>query len=198
MSRRRNERVRGAAPQPVEREPVDVLAADAPMPDDGGDADDGPVGDRPKRFYLALDDEVVRAPSIGPRTAERLNGVGVQYVRDLLAADAIALAGRLASRWFNEPRIRAWQAQARLVCQIPWLRGTHAQMLVGSGFDTVDKVQSADPASLCAAVLRFAGTREGQSVLRSSQPPEHARIMRWREFAAHAEAERAAVGGYRH
>lgn len=175
----------------IEADPVDAEA------DDEAD-DDTPLATRPKRFYLALDDEIVRAPSIGPRTAAKLIAVGVPRVRDLLLADGEELAAALQTRYITPQRIAAWQAQARLVCTIPWLRGTHAQMLVGAGFDTLDKVQAADRDKLCAAVAQFAGTRDGQSVLRSGPPPESSRIVRWAEFAQLAERDRASTHAYTH
>ena len=58
-----------------------------------------------KRFYLTLDDDIVRAPSIGPRTAERLNPCGINCVRDLLNCDAASLAGRLKARHITTARI---------------------------------------------------------------------------------------------
>ncbi len=160
--------------------------------------DDTPLAARPKRFYLALEDDIVKAPSIGPRTASKFIAVGATLVRDLLLADPEELSAALQTRYITPQRVAAWQAQARLVCTIPWLRGTHAQMLVGAGFDTLDKVQRADRDKLCAAVLQFAGTRDGQSVLRSQPPPENARIVRWAEFAQLAERDRAGQHAYRH
>ena len=151
----------------------------------------GAFGERPKRFYLALDDEVERAPSIGPRTAERLTAAGLVTVRDLLACDPRDIASRVASRYGSVDRGTAWKSQARLVCTIPWLRGTHAQLLVGAGFDSLDSLVDADEASVCAGILRFAGTREGQSVLRSGPPPSSERVAKWMEHVGMAEPERA-------
>lgn len=181
------------------RDPAALIEADAVEVEGDDEADDDtPLAARPKRFYLALDDEIVRAPSIGPRAAAKFIAAGVPRVRYFLMADAEELAAALQTRYITPQRIAAWQAQARLVCTIPWLRGTHAQMLVGAGFDTLDKVQAADHDKLCAAVTQFAGTRDGQSVLRSGAPPENARITRWAEFAQLAESDRASTHAYRH
>ncbi len=156
--------------------------------DDGAEA----TGDRMKRFYLSPDDDIVRAPSIGPRTAARLIPAGLVLVRDLLTCDPAEVAAKVGARYMTADRIGDWKAQARLVCTIPWLRGTHAQLLVGAGYDTIGKLARADASIVCAAILRFAATREGQSILRSGPPPEIDRIACWIENTALAEPQRAA------
>jgi predicted flap endonuclease-1-like 5' DNA nuclease len=155
--------------------------------------DDLATGDTAKRFYLSLDDHIERAPSIGPKTAGRLIDAGVATVRDLLAADAEAISGAVRAKFITAQRVRDWQAQARLVCTVPFLRGTHAQLLVGAGYADLDRIVAADPSILCAAILKFATTRDGQSVLRSAPPPDMERIVRWLHNAADAEPARAAA-----
>ncbi len=162
------------------------------VPDNDIDDDADGAGDRMKRFYLSPDDDIIKAPSIGPRTAARLNPAGLVLVRDLLACDPVEVAQRVATRYMTAERIADWKAQARLVCTIPWLRGTHAQLLVGASYDTLAKLMRADASAVCSAVLRFAATREGQSILRSGPPPEIDRIACWIENTAMAEPARAA------
>lgn len=175
-----------------------LVAANGDFEDDDfkveSDADDVDAGGqgRQKRFYLSLDDDIVKAPSIGPRTAERLNRGGLVTVRDLLAADPEDVAQRCGTRFITARRISDWQQQARLVCVIPWLRGTHAQLLVGAGFGTLDAITAAESHQVSAAILRFAASREGQSVLRAGPPPEPERIRIWIENASQAEPARAA------
>ncbi len=145
-----------------------------------------------KRFYLAPGDDIVDAPSIGSRTAERLRAAGVRCVRDLLDADAANLAIRLKARSVGTATITAWQHQARLVIAIPFLRGSHAQLLAGAGYVAPEAIAAADSNTLMAAILRFAATREGQSVLRAGPPPDIEKIVSWTRNAAEAEVERAA------
>ena len=130
-------------------------------------ADDGP------KFYLTPEQDVVDAPSIGPKTAERLNAAGIDCVDDLLKAHPIALAARLDDRHITEQTIADWQDQARLVCTIPGLRGTGAQLLVGAGYRTAEAMAEADAAELCAAVLAFATGSDGQRVLRDGSAARH-------------------------
>lgn len=139
-----------------------------------------------------MDDDIVDAPSIGPKTAERLRPARVFTVRDLLNADADAVADAVTARHITAQAVRDWQDQARLVITIPFLRGTHAQLLVGSGFRTFEEVALADQATLMSAVLKFATTREGQSILRNGPPPDLQKIVKWMEHALESEPARAA------
>ncbi|MGD9784706.1 MAG: DUF4332 domain-containing protein [Hyphomicrobiaceae bacterium] len=147
---------------------------------------------REKRFYLALDHDIAHAPSIGPRTAERLRAAGVVKVRDLMTADLAGVAASVPVRYVTEVALRDWRDQARLVCTVPFLRGTHAQLLVGAGYRSPEAVAAADPVELMSAILRFATTREGQSVLRSGPPPDSDKVKGWMLNAAEAEPARAA------
>jgi len=160
---------------------------------DTEEADVPTSGEREKRFYLALDDDIERAPSIGSRTAAYLSRAGIHTVRDLLTCNVEQAAVQIGVRYITPQRLSLWQAQARLVCTVPWLRGTHAQLLAGAGFDTIEKIAAADKAAVCAAILQFAGTRDGQSVLRSGAPPDIERVGRWVEAASLAEPARAAA-----
>jgi predicted flap endonuclease-1-like 5' DNA nuclease len=149
-------------------------------------ADDTP------RFYLAIDDDIVDAPSIGPKTATRLNRVGLHTVRDLFDCDPDAIAQALNSRHITAARIITWQKQARLVCTIPGLRGTHAQLFVGAGLETPEDITARDANTVCSTVLRFAASKEGQNILRSGSPPPRDRILTWFENAGRAEPQRVA------
>ncbi len=169
------------------------LSTPAIQPFDAGAAehDTGETNEREKRFYLTLDDHIEKAPSIGPRTAALLNAVGIMTVRDLLTCDTADIAARLHNRYITADRLTQWQAQSRLVCTIPWLRGTHAQLLAGAGYDTIEKIVAADVPGVCAAILKFAATRDGMSVLRSSPPPGEDWVIKRLEHARAAEPQRA-------
>lgn len=143
------------------------------------EAVDGPA----RRIYLDAGDDIEAAPSIGPKTAERLIAVGLSTVGDLLAADAEATAMRIGARHITPATIVDWQDQARLVMSVPGLRGTHAQLLVGAGLRTIEEIAAAEPTALSAAILKFATTREGERVLRSGEPPDIERIKTWIESA---------------
>lgn len=145
-----------------------------------------------KRFYLSMDDDIVDGPSIGPKTAERLRPARIFTVRDLLNADAEHVAGVVTARHITAQAVRDWQDQARLVITVPFLRGTHAQLLVGAGFRNYEDVALADQATLMSALLKFATTREGQGILRNGPPPDLEKVVKWMEHALESEPARAA------
>ncbi len=149
-------------------------------------------GEKEKRFYLDIDDDIVDGPSIGPKTAARLYRLRLNTVRDLLECDPDIIAEQIDARHITADVMRDWQDQARLVCVVPWLRGTHAQILVGAGFRDVAAIVAADNADIMSGVLAFATTSKGQSVLRSGEPPEMEKVLAWIEAASQAELQRAA------
>jgi Domain of unknown function (DUF4332) len=140
------------------------------------------------RFYLTLDQDVVDGPSIGPKTAERLYPHGIRTVRDLIKADPAALAVLVNARHITAEIISSWQDQASLVCHVPGLRGTHAQLLAGAGYRTAEAIAVAEPDKLCADVLAFAGSAVGQRVLRNGDPPDIEKIKGWLEAARSMQA----------
>ena len=143
---------------------------------------------RGEKVFLTRNDDVVAAPAIGPKTADRLKACGVGTVADLLAANPEALAEKLADRAFSAATVADWQDQARLVMSVPGLRGGHAQLLVGAGLRSAPAIADAAPEALCAAVLAYAATPAGQRILRDGQPPDIERIKGWVDSAKRALA----------
>ena len=134
---------------------------------------------RAPRLYLAPTDDIEAAPSIGPKTAARFETVGIHTVAGLLDADPEETADALKTRHITAKTIVEWQHQARLVCTLPGIRGGHAQLLVGAGLTSVDAIAETDPGEAMAAILKFAQTSAGQSVLRDGQPPDLEKIHTW-------------------
>jgi hypothetical protein len=147
-----------------------------------------PAEAAPPRFHLTLDQDVVDGPAIGPKTAKRLYPHGIKTVRDLMRAEPAALAVLLDNRHITARTITDWQDEARLVCTVPGLRGTHAQLLVGAGYRSADAIAAADADALCAAVLAFAAAKDGQRLLRNGDPPDIEKIKHWLEAARSVKA----------
>lgn len=183
--------VQQAAPPKVvrETEPAPArAAASAPAPKSSPAKAAPSPGSAIVRPFLKASDDVEAAPSIGARSAQRLAEAGIFTVADLMAADPSATAGTLGPLGISADTLQVWQDQAKLVMDVPGLRGTHAQLLTGAGYKDVAAVAGADPATLCAAVLRYAGTSEGQRILRQDSPPPEEKIKAWVASAATARA----------
>lgn len=144
------------------------------------------------RFYLEWSSPIVEAPSIGPKTASRLKARGIETVADLLARPAATLADELGQRSITEQTILDWQDQARLVCQIPQIRGHDAQILVACGCRTPEAVARAKPSELLAAAEKFVSSTEGKRMIRGSEPPDLDEVIDWIACATQARTVKAA------
>ncbi len=100
------------------------------------------------RFYLKFSDVVDDIPLFGTETAKVLNQHGIRTVADLLAADPFATATAVGSHDCSSDAIQDWQDQARLVCQIPKLAWPEAQLLISSGYRSVDAIANAEHETL--------------------------------------------------
>ena len=145
------------------------------------------------RFYLSIKDDVEDGPSIGPKTAKRLEAAGIHTVADLLSCDVEHVAEVVDTRHITPSVLVDWQDQARLCCTIPQLRGGPSQLLVGAGYRTAEAVAGEALDDLIAAVNDYAASNEGQRALRSSEPPAAEKIAQWHERAQMADATRVAL-----
>lgn len=134
-------------------------------------------------FHLNLEDDLERAPSIGPRMAERFAKLGIHTVQQFLAGEVNDMARRLDHRRVDEKTLVDWQHQARLVCRIPNLRGHDAQLLVACDIIDPETLLRMKADDLYAIVVPFAETREGQKILRSSKSPDMDEINDWIRWA---------------
>jgi uncharacterized protein YhaN len=144
------------------------------------------------KFYLNADDPIVDAPSIGARTAERMNAAGVRSVTDFLAADPVALAAGMGQKRITANTIREWQMQTSLASRIPQLRGHDAQILVA--LDVTDPKQLANAAAdeLWAEVKPFIATKAGKRIIRNGKEPDLNEVKEWIRWARDARSHKAA------
>jgi hypothetical protein len=130
---------------------------------------------------------VVQAPSIGPKTAKRLEAAGVKTIADLLAMDAEEGEGRIDARHISAQVIRNWQAQALLACTVPGLKSREAQALVACGVEGVTDLVEMDAIELCDAVARWGLSEEGQRAWGSAPAPTEDDVATWIERAKRAQ-----------
>lgn len=144
------------------------------------------------RFFLNRTSNIDKAPSIGPRTAQMLEAIGIRTVEDLMNMTPERISEKLSHRRMTPQVIQQWQHQARLVCQIPELRGHDAQILVACGITTPEELSRQNPATLLAVVEPFSNTKEGERIIRSGRKPDLAEVTEWVQWAANARAFKAA------
>ncbi|MEP3481953.1 MAG: DUF4332 domain-containing protein [Fuerstiella sp.] len=148
---------------------------------------------RELRFFLSRSSDIESAPSIGPKTAQRLSRVDIYTVDDLLKADVEVVADKLDNRRINADTIRQWQDQARLICQVPELRGHDAQILVACGVTQPEQLAAKRPVDLLALVGPFAETSEGERIVRGGSKPDLEEVTDWIHYAQQSRTLSAAA-----
>ncbi|EMI18976.1 hypothetical protein RMSM_04109 [Rhodopirellula maiorica SM1] len=136
--------------------------------------------------------DLVDAPSIGPKTAKRFAAIGITTIGQFLASDATQMATQLDTRWITAELIEDWQAQATLVSHIGSLCGYKSQLLVAVGCRTPTQLADRAADELCDEITQFCQTKAGQRILRSSTPPEQTDVTRWIDEARQDRQNQAA------
>ena len=144
------------------------------------------------QFHLHVHDDIVSAPSIGPKTAERFRDAGVTTVAEFLAAEPVLLAEQLNNRRITATMIDAWQAQARMACRIPNLRGHDAQVLVACDITTAEDLAQFTPEELWDRIQPFLRTNECKRIIRNGKLPDEDEIAGWVRSAQQARSLQAA------
>ncbi len=144
-------------------------------------------------FFLTVDSPIDQAPSIDAVAAARLRGLSVTHINHLMQQDSNRLADALGLASVDAATIRRWQAECRLVCRVPQLRGFDARVLVGCGVTDPGQLAAIHPVDLLQEVEAFLATERGQQILLSGSSHELSRITSWIAAANSSPAERAAA-----
>ncbi|MDB4533956.1 DUF4332 domain-containing protein [Vicingaceae bacterium] len=144
------------------------------------------------KFNLDRADEIEAAPSIGAKTAERFQAIGVTTVADFLSREPEEMAKELDYRRLNVKTLKTWQKQAKLVCQVPNLRGHDAQILVACSINTPEEINAMDPPGLMKIIGPFSKTKEGEKIIRNGKKPDLDEITNWIYWASKTRAIQAA------
>ncbi|MGB7328826.1 MAG: DUF4332 domain-containing protein [Rubripirellula sp.] len=145
-------------------------------------------------FFLSVDSPIDQAPSIDAVAAARLRGLSVTHINHLMQQDSNRLADALGLTNVDASTIRRWQAECRLVCRVPQLRGFDARVLVGCGISTPAQLASIHPVDLLERVEDFLATERGQQLLLSGSSHELSRLTSW-IAAANSNSDRE-FGGF--
>lgn len=174
--------------QPIALPPPQAVKQQAPRELPEG----APLAKREKtlpKFTLNEGAPVVQAPSIGPKTAKRLEAVGVKTIADLLAMNAEDGEQQIDARHISAKVIRDWQAQALLACTVPGMKSREAQGLVACGIQDADDLANSDAAQLCEGVAQWGLSEEGQRAWGNAPAPTADDVATWIERAKRALQE---------
>ena len=158
--------VEDAPPSPAEAMLAELNAAEAsPQQNPEIEEETETPEPAPRSNALSLEDPVVDAPSIGPKTASRLEQVDIYTIGDLLNADPAETASALSVRYIKADTLTDWQDQTRLMVDAPGLRVLDSQILVGAGIRSVDDLARASATKVLTAATTFLDTPQGARVL---------------------------------
>ena len=143
------------------------------------------------KFMLNEDAPVEKAPSIGPKTARRLEAVGVRTIADLLAASPEAAQRELGARHISAQLIRDWQAQALLACTVPGLKSREAQALVACTVRDAQALVQSNAEELVDNIAHWGLSEEGARAWGSAPAPSVDDVATWIERAKKALAAKA-------
>ncbi len=141
------------------------------------------VQEHESQFYLAMNMPLEKAPSIGPKTAEKFTSAGIRTVGEFVNAEPHELARKLSQKSLDSVTLYEWQCQARLCCEIPKFRGYMAQILTAIGIQTKDEFVEAEIETLWDLVDNFLTTPEAERLLRGSHPPDLEDLRQWQARA---------------
>lgn len=131
------------------------------------------------REGLRFDADVVDAPSIGPKTAARLEKVSIFTVQDLLNAEPADTAKELNTRFITAKTIQDWQDQAVFAHDIPQLRTHDTQILVGGGIRNAAELAALQPEEVLAEVQPFVESPQASRIVKPGSEPDLREAMRW-------------------
>nr|WP_321359267.1 DUF4332 domain-containing protein [uncultured Hyphomonas sp.] len=135
---------------------------------------------------LTRENPVVDAPSIGPKTAARLEGVGIYTIGELLDCDIEETAFMLDVHYIDSETLRDWQDQTKLMMEVPGLRVHDVQIMVGAGIRTSKELADAPARTLFLLATEFLNSPEGERVRRGDGLFMEEEVEEWIERARDA------------
>ncbi|MEO9971778.1 MAG: DUF4332 domain-containing protein [Hyphomonadaceae bacterium] len=132
-----------------------------------------------RRGGLELEDPVIDAPSIGRKTAKRLNRVGIFTVEDLLGADEEEISNMLDVRHITADVLLDWQAQTKLMVEVPGLRVHDAQILTGAGIRSAEDLSEASARDIFRSAIDFLDTETGARIVRDDHVLHEEEVEEW-------------------
>jgi hypothetical protein len=133
---------------------------------------------------VELSSGLVNAPSIGHKTAKRFEKIGILNIDQFLEAEPALMVSKLNTGWITEALVLSWQDQARLVCEVPVLRGYEAQLLVAADCRSTGQLAGCEATELHAKIEQICDSRDGRQILQQvSHSPSLADVNKWIQLA---------------
>lgn len=130
-------------------------------------------------FTLDAESSVEEAPSIGPKTARRLEAVGVRTVGDLLALSPAAGAVLINQKHISAEVIHDWQSQALLACTVAGLKSREAQALVACGIRSAEDLAGREAPELTQELTEWARSPQAERAWGKAAPPAETDVVQW-------------------
>ncbi len=151
-----------------------------------------PPATKPLRFHLDLQDHIEAAPSIGAKTAERFQKIGIDTIGEFLKNSAKSMAKKIDSKRISTKTIQTWQQQTELVFRTPNLRGHDARILVACGITEPEMLNSMTAQELFDIVSPFSETKQGLKIIRTGKKPDIQEINNWIQWSGETRTRKAA------
>lgn len=163
---------------------VDEILADVVTSSEAAKAATAQEAALAERQTLTEASDVVDAPSIGPKTAERLNKIGIYSIGDFMSADPEAMAEQTQARYMSAKALAEWQDQTRLMLEAPGLRVLDSQILVGVGIRSREDLANASATTVLNAAMSFLDTPQGARYLWGGEANlQDTDVEQWIDFA---------------
>jgi hypothetical protein len=174
-------------PRPAAQTPQPGPAVQKPAPQTSdAQRSDTQRSETPRKVRFTLEDPVVDAPAIGPKTAEILESCNIRTVGDLMKADPDNLELMAANKRISAQSIRDWQAMTQLQLDVPEINAIEAQLLVLIGVRDSAALATADAAPLARQIAQFVTGGEGARITRGAEPPMETKVAHWIDAAKKA------------
>lgn len=147
-------------------------------------------------YWLRIDSSVGLLPSLGTQMERRLGTLGVGNLGDLILLNSDQMAGELQALQISLSQLRGWQAEARLLCCVPDLTGTEAQLLSAVGIQNPVELGAETPETLWQRIerARLRETDTWQSWMADRTDwPDVERVRVWTRNGRRAMSLRAAI-----
>jgi hypothetical protein len=182
-----------AKPEAEKKKPEPIAAAPAPVVVTQADVEASLMAPQePRGSGLRGASPIVDAPAIGPKTAKRLEAVGLKTISDLLAAAPEDASQKIGAKHISAQLIRDWQAQAQLACAIPGLRSREAQALVACNVRDVQTLAGYDAHALAEAIGHWGISDDAARVWGNAPAPSEHDVAAWIDAAHRAQTSEAA------